>query len=315
MNASPAPVWPRTPIVPIAFANLRGERAAWATSRSAIVGVAYDGTIPTRGGTKDGPTAILLHSQEIETWDVELNDDPSRLGIATLGMIDFAVAGPDAVAAAVEQSIGAIADAGRLPVLLGGEHSVTVGAVRAMAQRYPDLTVIQIDAHGDLRDAYQGSKMSHACVMRRVVDICPAIGIGLRCLSEEEVGVIASGAMTVVLEHELRRDWTALDRALSTIRGPVYLTVDLDALDPSTMPAVAFPEPGGFSWLELCRIMRAVAERAAIVGCDVVELAPALGSPACSYIAAHVVYKLIGYATLVGPGASTLSAASRCVVL
>ena len=268
------------------------------------MGVAYDGTIPARGGTKDGVMAILQHSQEIETWDTELQDEPSRLGIATLGMIDISVSGPEAVAASVEHAVGAIADSGRLPVLLGGEHSVTVGAVRALAQRFPDLTVIQIDAHGDLRDAYQGSRMSHACVMRRVLEICPAIGIGLRCLSEEEVGVIASGAITVVGEHDLRQDWSALDRALSTVRGPVYLTVDLDALDPSVMPAVAFPEPGGFSWAELCRIMRAIAEKAPIVGCDVVELAPALGSPACSYIAAQVVYKLIGYATLVGPGAS-----------
>lgn len=304
MNACPAPVWPYTPIIPLAFANLRGERAAWETSRSAIVGVAYDGTIPARGGTKDGATAILLHSQEIETWDTELNDEPSRLGIATLGLIDIAVSGPEAVAASVEKSIGAIADAGRLPVLLGGEHSVTVGAVRAMIERYPDLTVIQIDAHGDLRDSYQGSRMSHACVMRRIMDLCPAIGIGLRCLCEEEVEVIATGAIAVVREDELRRDWSALDRVLATVHGPVYLTVDLDALDPSTMPAVAFPEPGGFSWVELCRIMRTVAERARIVGCDVVELAPALGSPACSYIAAQVVYKLIGYATLLGPGST-----------
>jgi agmatinase len=285
-------------VKPLVFANLPPERTAYETARTAVLGAPYDGTIPTRGGAKDGPAAILLASQEIETYELELDDDASRLGIATLGMIDVDVDGPAAMAANVERAIGAVADAGKLPLLLGGEHSVTVGAVRALADRYPDLTVLQIDAHADLRDSYQGSRMSHACAMRRVIERCPAVQIGIRSLGEEERNLIRSGGLTVVRHDELRRDAAAIDRALARLSGHVYLTIDLDALDPSIMPAVAFPEPGGLGWHETLAIARAAAARATIVGCDVVELAPALGSPACAYLAAHLAYRLIGYATL-----------------
>src|SRR5205814_4047275 len=136
--------------------------------------------------------------------------------------------------------------------------------VRALAARYPDLTVVQLDAHGDLRDSYQGSRMSHACVMRRVLETCPAVGIGIRTLGDEEVDLIRGGGATVVRHDQLRRDPAAVGRALERLSGHVYLTVDLDVLDPSVMPAVAFPEPGGLGWHETLAIMRAVAERAAI---------------------------------------------------
>lgn len=234
-------------VQPLVFGNLPADRCDFATARSAVLGAPYDGSIPTRGGTKDGPAAILLASQEMETYEIELDDDPSRLGIATLGMVEVDVDGPAAMAARVEAAIGPVADAGKLPVLLGGEHSVTVGAVRALADRYPDLSVLQLDAHGDLRDSYQGSRMSHACVMRRVLERCPAAGIGIRTLGDEERDLIRSGGAVVVRHDELRRDPSSIDRALARLSGHIYLTVDLDVLDPGIMPAVAFPSPAAWA--------------------------------------------------------------------
>jgi agmatinase len=179
--------------------------------------------------------------------------------------------------------------------MLGGEHSLTVGMVKAFRERFDSLSVLQLDAHADLRDAYEDSKYSHACVMRRVLEYCPIVQVGIRSLCEEEHRFLAQNQMQPFFAEGLPLD---VDGIVSALSKDVYVTIDLDVLDPSIMSAVGTPQPGGISWHEILKVLRRVAETRRIVGCDLVELCPAEGPPSCAFLAAKLAYKLIGYLSL-----------------
>lgn len=282
--------------LPQTFAALPPEYSDWERAQVALLPVPYDGTASYRPGARRGPLAILEASPQLELYDEELQTEPYRVGIATLPPLEV-VLDPEAMTRRVEQAVSLVIQSEKFPVVLGGDHSITVGAVRALMARYGALSVLQLDAHSDLRDEYQGSRFSHACVARRVVETgCPLVQLGVRSLTREDADFLRKQeAITTVYAHELSQDPGRAVEALERLRNPVYISVDLDVLDPGVMPAVGTPEPGGLSWYQVLAVLREAFERYEVVGCDVVELCPIEGMVAPDFTAARLVYKLIGY--------------------
>lgn len=285
---------------PWSFASLDGDDADFDKAAVAILPVPYDGTVSYRSGARGGPQAIIEASRYLELYEPDLDLEPALWGITTLPALEPDASGPEANIVRVEQAIGSLADAGKLPVMLGGEHSLTIGAVRALAQRHPGLSVLQLDAHADMRDSYQGSRYSHASVMRRVREIIgngSVVQAGVRSISSEEIQHIRGAGIPGVHFYAPGQynNPAAIDELLLGLGEIVYVTVDLDALDPSIMPAVGTPEPGGLSWQETLHILQAVAKRSRVIGFDVMELAPNEGPTHAAFTAARLTYKLIGY--------------------
>jgi agmatinase len=204
----------------------------------------------------------------------------------------------------VEQAVGWILDHDRLPAILGGEHSITAGAVRAAAARCRDLSVLQLDAHGDMRDRYLDSPYSHACVMRRIRERVPAASVGIRSLSEEEAEHLERHPAPIWSVRQFRALAGKWEPILNSLTDQVFVTFDLDALDPSILPATGTPEPGGLDWYEAVDLLAAVAKRSRIVGFDVVELAPIAGQVASDFLAARLTYRMLGLALARVPAAA-----------
>jgi agmatinase len=179
--------------------------------------------------------------------------------------------------------------------VLGGEHSITPPVVRAVARKYPKLSVLQLDAHADLRDTFMGTPHNHACAMRRVLEHAKTTQVGIRSLSPEEAEAIPSLNTTIFYDHNMRQDPQWMDRVVDSLNENVYLSIDVDGLDPSIMPATGTPEPGGLGWREALTLLRKVAEKRTIVGCDLVELAPMAGMVAPNFLCAKLVYKILSY--------------------
>ena len=302
-----SPPWPTG--LPHNFGGLEDEFAALDKARAVVLPVPYDGTTTYQGGTRLGPGAILAASRNMELWDEEVGA-VYRSGIHTLAELEPAASGPEAMVTRVEQAVGWILDQGKLPAVLGGEHSITAGAVRAAAKRHRGLSVLQIDAHGDMRDEYLGTPHSHACVMRRVREIVPAASVGIRSLSEEEAGYLASHPQPIWSVRQFRALGGRFEPILEALTDQVFITFDLDGLDPSLLPATGTPEPGGLDWYEAVDLLRAVSERARIVGFDVVELSPLAGHVASDFLAARLAYRLIGLALARSGATAAISAAA-----
>ena len=275
-----------------------GQEAAtsFEDARTVVLPVPYEATVSYGGGTGSGPEAILRASTQVELYDEQLRSEPYRSGIATTGLLD--VSGPTAqVVRRIEGRFGELMDAGKWVVMLGGEHSITPGGVAAAAKRHPGLRMVQLDAHADLREEYEGDPWSHACAMARCVDRgVPVTAVGIRNYCVAEARRIASGipGYRVVHAWEMESDaW--FSRALAGLAGkPVYLTIDLDYFDPSIIPATGTPEPGGGAWWPTLRFLDTLLREADVVACDVVELAPAPGLHHADFTAARLVHKLIG---------------------
>jgi agmatinase len=256
----------------------------------------FDQTTSYMPGTRFGPRAILEASRQVEFYDEELDLEPFRIGTATLGEIEIDPLDPAAALARLEAITADLVDSGIIPFTLGGEHSLTIAPVRALHRRYPELSVLQLDAHLDLRDEYQGTKLSHASVMRRVRELgVPTVAVGIRSVSREEADYVHAEKAPVFLAREIRENGLPIDSILAALRNPVYITVDLDFFDPAYVPGVGTPEPGGGTWEEGLRLLRAVCERRQVVGCDVVELRPIQGQPASDFFAAKLANKMLGY--------------------
>jgi len=296
------PDWPTG--LPYNFGGLEEEFSALERARAVILPVPYDFSTTYQGGTRWGPRAILAASQNMELWDDEIGAT-YRAGIHTLPEIEPTALGPEAMAERVEQATAWILDQGKLPAILGGEHSITAGAVRAAAGRFGNLSVLQLDAHADMRDSYLDSPYSHACVMRRIRERVPATSVGIRSLSEEEAEYLSENPVPLWSTRafrELEGDW---EPVLDSLTDEVFVTFDVDALDPSALPGTGTPEPGGLDWYEAVDLLRAVAGRARIVGFDVVELAPLAGQVASDFLAARLVYRMIGLALSSAAAAKT----------
>jgi agmatinase len=251
------------------------------------------------GGTRAGPAAILAASRQLELYDDELAREPYLdYGIAALR--EPAIATP--LERALEQLarlVGAVVDAGRFPLVLGGEHSLTAGAIRPLAAKHRDLVVLQFDAHADLRDGYLGERYSHASAMRRVLDHpdVSLVSVGIRALAREEAAFCEATRDRIQIHWGKDQARWDIEAIVAPLAGrPVYVTFDVDAFDPSLMPATGTPVPGGISYLQALAILRRVAEVGTIVGADIVELAPLPGLHACDYTVAALAYKLMSYA-------------------
>lgn len=283
------------PLISHNFLALPYDQSALESSRVAIIPVPYDSTTSFRSGSRDGPEAMITASYSLEDYDFELELDVSEIGIHTTGAIEPHMAGPGPMTERIKSVVGDYLTMGKTIGLLGGEHSITIGSVQAHVEAYPDLSVLYLDAHADLRNEYMGTPYGHASAARRAYECCPIALAGIRSMCQEEHDFIRENNIPVWYwdPNSLNSSWESI---LDSLSGSVYVSVDLDVLDPALMPAVGTPEPGGLAWHQLVSLLGKVAESRRIVGFDVCELAPADGPPACSYTAAKLVYKLVAYA-------------------
>ncbi len=269
---------------------------------AAILPLPYERTTSWGRGAAGGPRALLEASRYLELWDEELELDPSARGILTLPAPELPEEA-EAALAAIRAAADRHQEPGRFLVGLGGEHTVTLPLVRAAAARFGDLGVVQFDAHADLRDEYEGTRFSHACVMRRVLDEgLPSLAVGVRSLSAPEARLVRERRLPTVWGHELAALGTERFAALlAALPERVYLTFDLDFFDPSLAPATGTPEPGGGLWYPTLALLRELFARKRVVAMDLVELAPIAGAPATDFLAAKLVYKCVGYRQALSP--------------
>jgi len=284
------------------FGGIDGEFSTFERAAFAVVPVPYDLTTSYQGGSRRGPDAILDASRNIELYDEELGKEFYLSGIYTHAPLEVEASGPEAMTGAVHRVVAKLLKAGKIPVLLGGEHSISVGAVRAVKERYPGVSVLHLDAHADMRDSYQGSPFSHACAGRRMSEICPLLQIGIRSMSAEEAEFLKRGKVKSYSADVISGTDAWKKKIRSELAGDIYISLDLDVLDPSVMPSTGTPEPGGLFWKDLLMILRDVSSRCRVRGFDVVELSPIPGIIAPDFLAARLVYKMMGYVTEGGRG-------------
>ena len=262
------------------------ERAAYV-----LLGVPYDGTSTFVKGADKGPQAILDASDSLELYDVQYDTEAYKAGIYT-DYYEYDLSTPEAMVQSVYGRVSHFLDMGKRVAMVGGEHSVSVGAIRAMSERFPDLTVLQIDAHADLRDEYHGSPYNHACVMRRAQECARVVQVGIRSVCEEEQCNIVPE--NIFYAHNIvgRTGWE--DEVVERLTGNVYISFDLDGLDPSILPATGTPLPGGLQWYPTLNLLEKVFRARRVVGFDVVELCPQEGNVVSDVLAASLVYKMMG---------------------
>ena len=265
------------------------------TARVTIIPAPLEYSVCYMKGTAHGPQAILDASSQLELYDEELNCCPIEIGVYTRPALDYTGMDHAAALQATGDAVREVLEHGQLPFTIGGEHSLSAPPIAAVREHFPDLTVVHIDAHGDLRDEYEDTPLSHASIERRVVDMgIPLTEIGIRSFSPEEAAFMQTQPnVAIVWGYQLAKGTATIpwDR----LTAHTYVTIDLDALDPSEMPAVGTPEPGGLHWYQLLDLFRAICHRTTIVGMDVVELCPMPGQTRADFLAAKLVYKMIGY--------------------
>jgi len=272
-------------------------------ARAVILPIAYEATTTYRRGCENGPAAILEASQQVEVYDEELDRETCEVGIWTHPAIadtrNQQPVSSEEMLQVTQASVEKLVRDGKFVISLGGEHSITTGIVEAYRQANPgeSFTVVQIDAHGDLRHEYEGSIHNHACVMKRIVDMgLPTVQVGIRAICKEEADLIKERQLVVFRAREIatQADWMA--RAWASIKtDKVFITIDLDGIDPTLIPGVGTPEPGGLNWYSLLTFLRQIFNSHQVIGCDVMELAPIVDSVVSEFTAAKLVYKLIGY--------------------
>lgn len=287
---------------PGAFLDLPAEFSSPEDSKVVILPVPYDATSTFRKGADRGPQALLDASEALETYDLETGWEPHLLGITTRPPLSHE-GSPETLADRLDQAVGDVLDQGRLPVVLGGDHSVSIGAMRAAARRFPRLTVLQIDAHADTRESYEGSAFNHACVMARARGFCSVSQVGIRAVDRSELAAL--DPTRVWYAHQIvgdpQRRW--IEAVVDSLAEEVYLTIDLDAFDPSLVPATGTPEPGGLGWYDVIQLIDAVASSRRVVAFDVVELCPIPGHQTSEFIAAKLVYRTL--AAVLEPGSAS----------
>lgn len=271
-----------------------------------ILPIPYEATTTYRRGCANGPGAVLEASQQLECYDEELDRETAlEVGIATWSAIADTRSGTvqdTEMLAVTKKTVGQLIKDGKFVIAIGGEHSITFPIVDAYLQANPGepFTVIQIDAHGDLRHEYEGSIYNHACVMRRIVDLgLPTLQIGIRAICKEEANLIKAKQLPVFFAREIvsQPDW--ISSALAQIKTQkVFITIDLDGIDPTLIPGVGTPEPGGLNWYSLTSFLKQVFLSYQVIGCDIMELAPVHDSVVSEFTAAKLIYKLIGYQAL-----------------
>lgn len=277
----------------IKFGDMGEDLSGWDNSGTAILPVPYDKTSTWIKGADKGPLAVLEASQELELYDVETGAEVARTGIFTSPAMDVAHLAPEDMVKNVRERVLELIDAKKFVVTLGGEHSVSIGAVEAHSRRFENMCVLQLDAHADLRDRYKGSRYNHACVMARIKEICPAVQAGVRSMSFEETKSVSRD--DIFLAHDIIGDSGWIPAVVDKLGLNVYVSIDLDVFDLSIMPSTGTPQPGGLGWYEVLALLKAVAQSKNVVGFDVVELCPNPANKAPDMLAAKLIYKFLGY--------------------
>ena len=277
------------------FGGIDAEPPRFENAKFVVIPVPYDLTSTYQAGSRKGPAAILEASANMELYDEELCVETYLAGIHTTDPLEVDARGPEAMAKVVRGEVAKALSSGKIPVVLGGEHSVTIGAVQAAKEIYPSLSVLQLDAHADLRDSYQNSSFSHASVGRRIFEICPLVQAGVRSMSVEEASFIEENGVRTFSPDFVKNDPNSIKKICENLSKDIYITLDIDVLDPSIMPATGTPEPGGILWNDLIHLIRGVSERCTIRGFDIVELCPIPGMIAPDFTAAKLAYRIMGY--------------------
>jgi len=272
-----------------------GKDCNWTDYQSAkivMLPIPYDYTATWQKGADQGAEAIIEASAYVELYDIETDSEVHLHGIHTFELPHLPRS-PEKLTQIVRERFSSFADDDKFPVMLGGNHSVTPGAVQGLKDHFADLTVLQLDAHADLRESYHGSMFNHACVMARIEEICETVQVGIRSMSREEFNRLDTVRVFFARDIFLRSDW--VEKVVELLSANVYVTIDLDVFDPSVMPSTGTPEPGGLSWYQVIRLLKEVAENRNVVGFDVVELVPNKHNKAPDFIAAKLVFKFLSY--------------------
>jgi agmatinase len=274
--------------------NFGGQEVVYGYDEShiIIVPVPYDATSTYLRGADRGPAAILEASAALEFYDIETGTEVHTRGIHTLPPVN-AGADPSELTEAVYRKVSGILGENRFPVVIGGNHTVSIGAFRAAAEAFAGLTILQMDAHSDLRPVYEGSHLNHACAAARAREYAPLVQVGIRSMAAEELPYV--DAERIFYAHRLWEDDTLYRKALDMLSDNVWITLDLDVFDPSVMPSTGTPEPGGPDYRELLSFLRDVMEKRNVVGFDVVELCPSEANKAPDFLAAKVIYQMLSY--------------------
>ena len=277
--------------------------ASYENAQTVILPIPYEATTTYRKGCEHGPDAVLEASDQLEAYDEELGQETCHeVGIYTSDYVADTRSNPDLTAEEMlretTETVTQFIKDQKFVVGIGGEHAITTGIVRAYQQAINEtFTVVQIDAHGDMRHEFEGSLHNHACVMRRVLEMgLPTLPVGIRAICKEEAELIKAQEIPVIWAREMAFDPDWIEKAINQIKTPkVFITIDVDGIDPSLIPGVGTPEPGGMGWHETLRFLRRVFETHDVIGCDVMELAPVVDSVVSEFSTAKLIYKLIGY--------------------
>lgn len=280
------------------YLGLEEEYSSFKKAKAVIVQAPYDRTTTYIHGAVNGPAAIIDASKYMERYDDELNQETFKIGIHTAEPLPIQNLTSEEMVDKVYSNTLELLKANKFPVMLGGEHAVTIGAVKAFKEVYPNISVLHLDAHYDMRDVYFGSKLNHGCVARRILEMCPVVQAGVRSQSKEERDFLATqndGRIKTVSVYDILEMPLWKDVVSNSLSENVYITVDLDVYDPALVPATGTPEPGGLGWYEALSLFREVTKDKKVVGFDVVELCPIKGNIASDFLAAKLIYRLLGY--------------------
>ena len=282
-------------IQPLAFGGTLPNSSSFEDAKAVILPVPLESTTSYVPGTRNGPREILVASSHLELWDEEMNSDIHPIGIYTLPEMELPFDDLADIMGEIRRVAAAILEHDKFPIVIGGEHSITSPVVAAVAEKHPGVTVLQVDAHADLRDTYMGTRFNHACAMRRVTEYARCTQVGIRSMSTEEAKTASTLPTTIFYDVNMRQDPNWIAKVVASLGETVYITIDVDGMDPAIMPATGTPEPGGLSWYELLALLRAVISVRNVVGCDIVELSPLPGVAAPNFLCAKLLYKILTY--------------------
>ncbi|MGI6320827.1 MAG: agmatinase [Bacteroidales bacterium] len=272
------------------FGDFDEQYAKYENAQIVILPVPYDGTSTFVKGADKGPQAIIDASDSIEMWDIETQTEVYKKGINTATAV-LENESPEMMVEAVYNRVLAFLQDGKFVVTIGGEHSVSCGSIKAYSEKYSNFSVLQIDAHADLREEYMGSKFNHACVMKRAKDWAKIIQVGIRSVSADEKDFIEKERMFYA--HEILQNNKWINKAIGELTENVYLTIDLDGFDPSFLPSTGTPEPGGMNWWQVIELIENLVRKRNLVGFDIVELCPNPNEKSSDVTAAKLLYRIL----------------------
>lgn len=274
------------------FAGIPEEYAQYESAKTVLISVPYDGTSTYGKGADKGFEAMLDAADNMELYDIETGTEVYKQGVFLSSAITEDRS-PEAMCEAVEKGVTEHLKSGKFLALFGGEHSISIGSIRAFRNKYSDLSVLQLDAHSDLRPSYMGTACNHACAMHQASQTTNLVQVGIRSMDSVELPFVREANFFTMYKIKANEDWQ--EQVLDRLGEEVYLTIDLDVFDPSIMPSTGTPEPGGLYWYDVIGLVRKVIERKTLVGFDIVELAPVKGEPAPDFMAAKLLYKILSY--------------------